>query len=426
MALGRGSLSDRIFHILGQKPAGARQRALGLTGSLVFLVAGLAAANALFAVAYPIPVAHAKASFRAALSSIQIVAEAHAAPQPVSTPAPMTNDPAPVRIGGSVPAEKVAAPDLTPAISPPQNLPPLPLLLASSDPSVSTQPGSPSGAQPASGAPESITVTATPLPGRSAVDEFVYSYPTAVRTTDKIARWQVGICPVVEGLPYRFADFIIRRLLAVARKANAPINADPNCRHNIQIVFTTRPQDLADDLLKHHRPYLGYFDSLNQAHELAQVRHDIQAWYLTGTMGFEGLVRVDNPRADFLNTGPYTEGKVFYQAGVGRFNNGVGSTLYNVVIAANPNKLGDYEIGSLADYIAMLALSQPRSFDDCWEVPSITNLLSQGCEAGRKTTTLSDNDAAFLYGLYKMSTGQNIYVQRDEIRYFLERNPPQH
>ena len=149
----------------------------------------------------------------------------------------------------------------------------------------------------------------------------------------------------------------------------------------------------------------------------------VKAWYLTATTGFEGLVRVDNPRADFLSTDPYTEGKVFYQAGVGRFNNGIGSTLYNVVIAANPGKLGDYEIGSLADYIAMLALSQPRSFDDCWEVPSITNLLSPGCEPGRKTTTLSDNDAAFLYGLYKMSTGQNIYVQRDEIRYFLERNP---
>jgi hypothetical protein len=93
------------------------------------------------------------------------------------------------------------------------------------------------------------------------------------------------------------------------------------------------------------------------------------------------------------------------------------------VIAANSSKLGDYEIGSLADYISMLALSQPKSFDDCWEVPSVTNLLSPGCEPGRKTTTLSDNDAAFLYGLYKMSTGQNIYVQRDEIRYFLERNP---
>src|SRR5882757_1054321 len=36
---------------------------------------------------------------------------------------------------------------------------------------------------------ESVTVTATKLPGRSAVDEFIYSYPAPARTTDKIARW---------------------------------------------------------------------------------------------------------------------------------------------------------------------------------------------------------------------------------------------
>ena len=141
-------------------------------------------------------------------------------------------------------------------------------------------------------------------------------------------------------------------------------------------------------------------------------------------MGFEGQIRVDNPRADFLSTDHYGHGKIFYAAGTGRFNNGIASTLYNVVIAADPGKLADYEMGSLADYIAMLALSQPKDFDDCWEVPSITNLLSKGCADDRKTQTLSDNDAAFLYGLYKMSPTQNIFIQRDQIRYFLERNPP--
>ena len=91
-----------------------------------------------------------------------------------------------------------------------------------------------------------------------------------------------------------------------------------------------------------------------------------------------------------------------------------------MIIVANPSKLGDYEMGSLADYIAMLALSQPKDFDACWEVPSITNLLSKSCQAERKTTTLSDNDARFLYGLYKMSTNYSVQQQRAEIRYFIE------
>jgi len=273
-------------------------------------------------------------------------------------------------------------------------------------------------------AAESVTVTATPLPHRSAVDEFIYSYPAPVRTTDKIARWKRAICPVVEGLPPRFAAFITGRLKAIARNAGAPVDANPACRHNIEIVFTTRPQALGDDLRKNHRPYLGYFDNLHQADELAKVKHDIQAWYLTGTVGFNGFVRVDNPRADFLTGNNGIEGgQAFYAGSGGRFSNGISSTLYNVIIAADLSKLGDYGMGSLADYIAVLALSQPRNFDACWEVPSITNLLSKDCAPDRKTATLSDNDAAFLYGLYKMGTGNSIFQQRSEIRYFIERHP---
>jgi len=281
----------------------------------------------------------------------------------------------------------------------------------------------PEAAAGVSGSAESITVTATPLPHRSAVDEFSYSYPTEVRTTDKIARWKRGICPAVYGLPARFSDFITVRLKAIAQNAGAPVDADPKCRHNIEIVFTTTPQVLADDLRKNHYPFLGYFDNFGQADELAKVTHDIQAWYTTATVGRSGLLRVDNPRGDLMSgidINGFGMGHVFYAPGAGRFNVGPASSLYNVIIVANPAKLGAYEMGALADYIAMLALSQPKNFDACWEVPSITNLLSKDCQAERKTATLSDNDTRFLYGLYKMDGNYSVQIQRSQIRYFME------
>ena len=284
-----------------------------------------------------------------------------------------------------------------------------------------------STAAPPSEAAESVTVTATPLPHRSAVDEFIYSYPTQVRSTEKIARWRKGICPAVFGLPPRFASFITTRLTAIARRAGAPVDSDPKCRQNIEIVFTNTPQKLADDLREHRYPYLGYFDNFNQADRLATITHDIQAWYLTATVGQNGEVRVDNPRKDFLTGADgYVDGilgghNVYYQTGTtSRYNSGPGSTLYNVIIVADPGKLGTYDMGSLADYIAMLALSQPKSFDACWEVPSITNLLSKECTPERKTTTISDNDTRFLYGLYKMTTSDSVFQQRSQIRYFME------
>ena len=71
MAANRGPLSQRIFHILGRKPSGAGQRVAGLTGGMLFLCAALAAANALFGIAYPVQMAEAKESVRVALVSSQ-------------------------------------------------------------------------------------------------------------------------------------------------------------------------------------------------------------------------------------------------------------------------------------------------------------------------------------------------------------------
>jgi len=239
----------------------------------------------------------------------------------------------------------------------------------------------------------------------------------------------IGALPGDQAIHFaRYAAFITTRIKAIARKAGAPVNADPKCRHNIQILFAAKPQEVGDALRKGRAYYLGWFDNMHQADELAKVTHDIQAWYLTATVDYNGGWHVDLPRANFFNNNSYgfTGGNDGDYVGVGRIggriNNGIASYLHNVIIVADSGKLKDYEIGSLADYIAMLALSRPKSFDACWEVPSITNLLAKDCEKLRKTATLSDNDAAFLHGLYKMGAGDSEFRQRAEIRYFVQRH----
>jgi|GEM_PF-1687994 len=62
MAANRGPLSGRILHILGRAPFGAGRRMLGVMGSILFLLAALGGANALFGIAYPMAPAQAKAS----------------------------------------------------------------------------------------------------------------------------------------------------------------------------------------------------------------------------------------------------------------------------------------------------------------------------------------------------------------------------
>jgi len=91
------------------------------------------------------------------------------------------------------------------------------------------------------------------------------------------------------------------------------------------------------------------------------------------------------------------------------------SSFYNVLIVADPSKLKNYEMGSLADYIAMLALTQVSSLDSCPQLPSIMNMLAQDCDG--KVGALTDNDIAYLRGLYKAASDQTLGTQRNGIAY---------
>ena len=94
------------------------------------------------------------------------------------------------------------------------------------------------------------------------------------------------------------------------------------------------------------------------------------------------------------------------------------SEFYTITIVAELARLADFEIGTLADYVAMLALSQPGSLDGCEAMASITNLLSPGCSTIARSIT--DGDLAYLRGLYKMTTAGALQVQRAEVRYQME------
>jgi hypothetical protein len=102
----------------------------------------------------------------------------------------------------------------------------------------------------------------------------------------------------------------------------------------------------------------------------------------------------------------------------GRLRDGVTSELHHVIIVAEPGKLLDYDVGELADYIAMLSLTQLASLDVCQPLPSIVNLLVKDC-AGQ-ASALTENDLPYLKGLYKMSPDRNARSQADQIGYQMQ------
>jgi hypothetical protein len=280
--------------------------------------------------------------------------------------------------------------------------------------------------------PESITVTSV-KPSDETIRNFVETRAAATRFLDKMARWRRPVCPQTIGLGDKYAKFVTQRIRDVATAVGAPVNADPGCKPNIEVVFTTAPQGLMDNVRESGQVFLGYHDNSSQADEMAKVIHPIQAWYTTESLDYDGSAQVDNGmcRGSGVSVNllqiPGMEGFISLtlpcaramHASGSRLNNGHDSGFYNVLIVAEPAKLLDYEVGSLADYITMLGLSQPASLDSCQDLPSISNMLAKGCASA--ASKITDGDLAYLKGLYRVPTGYSLTGQRDEMQYQMKK-----
>lgn len=285
----------------------------------------------------------------------------------------------------------------------------------------------PSPNKPASALPvESVTVTATKS-SEAAIKSFVETRAAPTYMLGRLARWNLQICPQTIGLGDKYAKYITQRIRDVAAAVGAPVNGDPGCRPNVEVVFTTTPQPLMDNVRQREPQFLGYHHSNNEAEELARVTHPIQAWYTTesidngkhrsvddGTCGMKGVtlntigdggagvIQVSLPCAVVLSSNGF------------HARDGLNSGFFNILIVAEPAKLFDYEVGPLADYITMLALSQPESQDSCQEMPSIANMLAQNCAT--IPNRITDGDLAYLHALYRLPGGELQATQRDFIR----------
>jgi hypothetical protein len=285
-------------------------------------------------------------------------------------------------------------------------------------------------AQPSGAPTESVTVTGTK--SRQLLDAFVKSFATPTQLTGKIARWENGICPLTVGQQPDFTKFVTGRVKDVAAMVGAPVNPAPSCTPNIEIVFTTIPQELLDNVRKHQTDYLGYAESGAQIEKLATVTRPVQAWYETQTKDLDGMSRIDSarrrgegiampnftglacPSCMARNSAPeYLPAATYARVTGNRISDGVHSTFYHIIIVADIHRLSGYEAGPMADYIAMLALTQLNSLDACQQLPSIVNMLARGC--GTKAGVLTENDLAYLRALYKANADKTLLSQQTEI-----------
>lgn len=282
-------------------------------------------------------------------------------------------------------------------------------------------------AQPAPPSPpiENVIVTAPAQRPEDALNQFIISHAAATPLLRKIARWKVGICPLTIGLPDKLNTFIDQRIIRTAMMVGAPLDKREPCRPDLLVLATDRPQALLD-FVRAKRPDLLGFHYRPQRQKLATMRRPIQAWFSTATEDFYGFISADLPSWDLgygvMSSGYDALGFWSPHVSGNRTGNGLKSELTAGIIIVDKTRIAGQEIGALADYIAMLALAQAQSYDACQPVPTINNLLAAGCDQALKPAGITDIDANYLRGLYKMDAGLSFLGERASIAYEMKKD----
>jgi len=294
---------------------------------------------------------------------------------------------------------------------------------------------------------DTVNVEANKIPPDHVIHDFVKSYASPSMKADKIPKWASGICPVAEGLSAEENLGVAAFVKQVATKVGAPVATNVPCNMNVEVIFTRTPQAVLDDIAKNHEYLLGYHD-VAQTKRIATMSHPIQAWYATATRDNNGILsldgapprpecegarmQLDSDEATYLFNVPAAilipdlNSIQRYCGGMAvtgnHLNDGLRSEFSYATIVVDVTKLGELELEPVANYVAMLALSQTRSYEVCQPLVSITNLLTSVCDVSFKPNTLSDNDMAYLKALYKMNSDNMLQGQQSDIASSMEKN----
>lgn len=250
--------------------------------------------------------------------------------------------------------------------------------------------------------PDTVIVTGKKPSDQKSLDDLVRAFVDAHAKyspkIDQITRWVTPVCPEVRNLPAGYGDFITKRIKAIAANVGAPTK-EP-CKLNIEIIFSADPQAILDKIAASDQRLLGYH-FVHDTKQAATVTQPIQAWYVTSTSN-SLRTYIDDP---YKGTPSGTLGT--------RFSRGLYSVFNHILIIANTDKVAGYPIGPVADYIAMLALSQAEVPDNCNDLDSILDYMSANCAQRPKSLTVADK--TYLEGLYHMDKWDIGSLQKSNI-----------
>jgi hypothetical protein len=242
--------------------------------------------------------------------------------------------------------------------------------------------------------------------------QFVRNYLPQNAYAEQYPRFRDAICVKVQGLPEEFDAFVAARIVAMAKQVHAPLDKAADCTPNVNVIFTPDPQAQLDDIYKRRDVLLG-FRFHSQIKKLTSFNRPIQAWYVTRTRDKHGesFLEIENPIPWNAPGGQKPVG----EAG-SRLGNQLTAEVVHSLILADASKVADAKIGTIADYISVLALARWREPTPCSaDIPTILNLMADGCDAQNPPDEATPTDLALLRALYAVDPLESGAQQRVSI-----------
>jgi len=245
-----------------------------------------------------------------------------------------------------------------------------------------------------------VTVEADRVALERRLFTFVTEITRAEPRGESLRIWRAPICPLVAGLGKDQGEFILARLSQAAQAAGAPLDGE-QCRPNLYLVFTNDP----DELIRawragSSRSFGGVRGTPAAVNRFAARKRPVRVWY--------------NREFGSADAGPVTSETSIEGIGL----NGAGPVVVNkrvkdtrltfnevmifssVIVIVDGREVEGLEFGQLADYIAMLAMTELDPDAPLGDAPTILRLFADRAAGAPPPSGLTPWDTAFLRALY--------------------------
>lgn len=220
----------------------------------------------------------------------------------------------------------------------------------------------------------------------------------------QLSRWSDEVCPGVVGLRLEGAQAMLDRIAMRAMSVGLKVGA-PGCDANVLIVVTDDAEKLTPTFVQQNKKLFG--DSFEGGSTLGQKalaefkasKKPVRWWHVSQTVTDRGQVLGDSVARPGSGDG-IKGAQVARVNSASRLTASTHQEFNRIVAIVDTSKTNSASFGAVADYIALVALTQVQADADAAGYDSILNIFEGPVGSDAPLTGWTAWDSAFVGGLY--------------------------